>query len=245
VIELGRHRLVCGDATDAAAYERLLGGEQAQLLWTDPPYGVSYMGKTAKRLTIKNDGADGLVELLQGAFARVDEALVPGAPLYVAHPAGRLSLTFGNAFVAQRWRLYQTLVWVKDALVLGHADYHYRHEPILYGYKPGPGRLGRGAAGWHGDNAQVSVLEVERPKASREHPTMKPPALIEIALQNSSQRGDLVLDPFAGSGSTLIASERTGRCARLIELDPAYCDVIIERFERLTGTAARSPAADG
>jgi DNA modification methylase len=202
-----------------------------------------YTGKNAKRLTIKNHGADGLGELLQAAFARFDQALVPGAPLDVAHPAGPLSLTLADAFVAQNWRLHQTLVWVKDALVLGHADYHYRHEPILYNYKLGPGRLGRGATGWHGDNAQASVLEIERPKASHEHPTMKPPALIEIALANSSQRGDLVLDPFAGSGSTLIACQRTGRCARLIELDPAYCDVIIARFQRLTGTVARSPGS--
>ena len=140
--------------------------------------------------------------------------------------------------MGQGWRLHQTLVWVKDALVLGHADYHYRHEPILYGYKPGGGRRGRGANGWYGDNTQTSVLEVERPRASREHPTMKPSALIELALTNSSQRGDLVLDPFAGSGSTLIACERTGRSARLIELDPSYCDVIVARYERLTGTAA-------
>ena len=158
-------------------------------------------------------------------------------------PPGRCRLCSRNAFLAQGWRLHQTLVWVKDALVLGHADYHYGHEPMLYGYKPGDGRLGRGADGWYGDNRQTSVLEVPRPKASGEHPTMKPPALIEIALSNSSQRGDLVLDPFAGSGSTLIACERTGRSARLIELDPGYCDVI-----RAATSARGSPAtvwADG
>ena len=123
-------------------------------------------------------------------------------------------------------------------LVLGHADYHFRHEPLLYGYKPGAGRRGRGGEGWYGDDAQQSVLEVPRPRAAREHPTMKPVELVEIALSNSSRRREVVLDPFAGSGSTMVAAERLGRRASLVELDPAYCDVICDRFERLTGRAA-------
>ncbi len=140
--------------------------------------------------------------------------------------------------MAQGWRLRQTLVWVKDAFVLGRSDWHYRHEPIYYGHKPGAGRIGRGARGWFGDNAQDSVLEVPRPRASGEHPTMKPPELIERCLSNSTRRRDLVLDPFAGSGSTLVACERSGRAARLIELDPRFCDVIVGRWERLTGRRA-------
>jgi DNA modification methylase len=163
---------------------------------------------------------------------------LPGARLYVAHPAGELSLTFGQCFVAQGWRLRQTLVWVKDHFVLGRSDYHYRHEPLLYGHKPGEGRIGRGAKGWFGDNAQDSVLEFPRPRASRDHPTTKPPELIERCLRNSSRRGDRVLDPFAGSGSTLVACEVAGRAARLLETDPRYCDVIVGRFERLTGRRA-------
>jgi DNA modification methylase len=145
---------------------------------------------------------------------------------------------FANAFVDCGWRLRQTLMWVKDAMVLGRSDYHYKYEPLLYGHKPGRGRVGRGAKGWYGDDAQVSVLEVERPRQSVEHPTMKPPALIEIALRNSTRRGEVVLDPFAGSGSTMVAAERTGRTARLIEIDPRYCDVIIDRYQRLTGQRA-------
>lgn len=235
---LGAHRLLCGDATDPTAYEHLLAGAQAQLFWTDPPYGVDYRGKTKAKLRIQNDAAAGIEALLHDSFAAADAALVPGAALYVAHPTGPLSLTFGNAFVAQGWQLRQTLVWVKDSLVLGRSDYHYRHEPILYGYKPGVAR-GRGRAGWYGGNAETTVLELPRPKAAREHPTMKPPQLIEIALRNSSRRGALVLDPFAGSGSTLVACERLGRAARLIELDSRYCDVIRSRFERLTGERAR------
>ena len=236
---LGEHRLLCGDATSARSYQRLLEGGHADALWTDPPYGVSYVGKTTERLRIKNDGAAGLARLLGSTFAQVDAALAPGAPLYVTHPAGPLCTVFIEAFVGQGWQLRQTLVWVKDALVLGRSDYHYRHEPILYGYKRAAGRLGRGGTGWYGDNAQTSVFELPRPRAAREHPTMKPPELVACCLANSTRRGGLVLDPFAGSGSTLVAAEALGRRARLLELDPGYCDVIVARFERLTGQQAR------
>jgi DNA modification methylase len=239
VYQLGTHRLVCGDATEPRAYARLLGRASADLLWTDPPYGVSYTGKTKAALRIRNDGAKGVGALLRDSFAALDAALAPGAPLYIAHPAGALSITFGAAFLEQGWRLHQTLIWVKDAMALGHCDHHYRHEPLLYGYKPGGGRRGRGRSGWYGGNAETSVFEVARPRASREHPTMKPPELIEIGLRNSSRRGALVLDPFAGSGSVLVACEQLGRRARLIELDPRYCDVIVARYERLTGKRAR------
>jgi DNA modification methylase len=141
--------------------------------------------------------------------------------------------------VRRGWQLRQELVWAKDSMVLGRCDYHYRHEPLLYGFKPGAGRLGRGGSRWYGGNNQTSLLEVARPRAAREHPTMKPPELIEICLRNSSRRRQLVLDPFAGSGSTLVACKRLGRAARLIELDPGYCDVIVARWESLTGKAAK------
>ena len=238
VLELGEHRLVCGDACDPGVYARLLAGEQANLFWTDPPFGVEYVGKTRARLRIANDEASELRRLLGEGFACADAALAPGSALYVCHPAGRQCPLFLEAFLAQGWLLRQGLVWVKDQMVLGHADYHYKHEPLLYGFRPGPGRLGRGGDGWQGDSKQVSVLELPRPRASRLHPTSKPPELIAICLRNSSRRGDLVLDPFAGSGSTLVACERLGRRARLVELDPAYCDVIVSRFERLTGVKA-------
>jgi DNA modification methylase len=239
VWQLGPHRLVCGDAACADDYHSLLGRERPAMLWTDPPYGVDYEGKTERRLRISGDTPDGLRGLIGSAFSAADAVLSPGAALYVAHPAGAGSLLFGSCFVEAGWRLRQTLVWVKDSLVLGRSDYHYRHEPILYGFKPGDGRRGRGGAGWYGGNAEQTVLEIPRPKASREHPTMKPPELIAVAVRNSSCRADLVLDPFAGSGSTLVACESLGRCARLIERDPAYCDVIIDRFERQTGARAK------
>lgn len=235
---LGEHRLLCGDATKRADLGRLVGGEPAEMLWTDPPYGVAYRGKTPRALRIENDDADGVDALLESAFAAIDAALSPGAALYVAHPAGPLSATFGARFLAQGWRYHQTLVWVKDRMVLGHADYHFRHESLLYGRKPGAGRWGRGHRGWHGGNGQDSVFEIPRPAASREHPTAKPVELVRRCVANSSRVRAHVLDPFAGSGPTLIACEELGRRARLVELDPVYCDVIVRRWEAFTGRSA-------
>jgi DNA modification methylase len=147
-------------------------------------------------------------------------------------------VTFGRIFLERGWRLHETLVWVKDSMVLGHSDYHYRHEPILFGYTQGGGKRGRGARGWYGDNSQTSVLEFARPKASPEHPTCKPVDLIERCLLNSSATAASVYDPFAGSGSTLIACENLGRSCYATELDRGYCDVIIDRWERHTGAKA-------
>src|SRR5439155_10714389 len=131
--------------------------EKARLLWTDPPYGVAYVGKTRAALRIRNDEEGGLEALLAEAFAAIGAVLAPGAAIYIAHPAGPGQAVFLNAFLARGWVLRQGLVWVKDSMVLGHADYHYRHEPILYGHAPGTGRWGRGAAGWYGGHAEASV----------------------------------------------------------------------------------------
>jgi len=147
-------------------------------------------------------------------------------------------LTFAQAFCSAGWNLHQDLVWVKDSMVLGHADYHFRHEGIFYGYKPGEGRHGRGHRGWWGGNDQTTVFEVPRPKASRDHPTAKPVELIDRHLRNSSLPGTIILDPFAGSGSTLIACEQLGRRCRAAEIDPLYCEVILRRWEAFTGLAA-------
>ncbi len=243
---LGQHRLLCGDATKPDDIHRLMAGDVGSCLWTDPPYGVNYTGGTPDALTIANDDPQGLEGLLRASFANVQDVLAPGAPFYVAHPAGPLSLVFGRVVTELEWRLRQTLVWVKDSLVLGHADYHYRHEPILYGFLPGgTGRRGRGGTGWFGDDAQTSVFEVPRPKASPDHPTSKPVALLTAMLANSTRSGNLVLDPFGGSGSTLIACEQLGRRARLLELDPKYCDVVVRRWEELTGKQADRMQADG
>jgi DNA modification methylase len=242
---LGPHRLLCGDTTRREDLERLMAGERAACLWTDPPYGVGYVGGTKDALTLANDDAAGLEGLLRASFATVTDVLVPGAAFYIAHPAGPLSVVFLQVVTDLGWKLRQMLVWVKDRLVLGHSDYHYIHEPILYGFLPGGGRRGRGAAGWYGDDSQTSVFAIPRPSASPDHPTSKPVALVSAMLGNSTKRGDVILDPFGGSGSTLIAGEQLGRCCRLLELDPRYCDVVVKRWEGLTGQTAERVVTKG
>jgi site-specific DNA-methyltransferase (adenine-specific) len=212
-------------------------GDVADAVWTDPPYGVSYVGKTKDALTIQNDALTpaGLRALLDAAFTQALRHTHHGAAWYVAAPAGPLHLVFGNALLDLG--IYrQQIIWVKDVFVLGHADYHYRHEPIFYGYSPGyTGRRGRGGEGWYSDHAQDTVWDIPRPKRSEEHPTMKPVELVTRALTNSTPRGATVVDCFAGSGTTLIAAHINGRVARLIELGPNYCDVIARRWQLLTG----------
>jgi DNA modification methylase len=233
---LGRHRLLVGDATIADDWKRLMNGQSFDLMWTDPPYGVEYEGGTEDRLTIQNDGLATLEQLLTSAFEQADKCGKPGAAVYVAHPPGPNSAYFEVAFLAQGWRWHERLIWVKDSLVLGHSDYHLRHEPILFGYTKGGGRRGRGGAGWYGGNAETSVLEFDRPKSNREHPTMKPIPLVAYCIQNSAPINGIVADPFAGSGTTLLAAEQTGRIGYGIEIDPKYADVICRRFETMTGT---------
>lgn len=241
LIELGDHRLLCADSTDPQAVKRLMSGAVADALWTDPPYGVSYVGKTGAALQLANDRGENVRALLDDALAATDAVLAAGAPWYIAAPPGPHGTDFRLAVAHVGWSLHQVLVWVKDAMVLGHSDYHYRHEDIMYGWKAGKGRAGRGrhpGSRWHGDHAQTTVLEVPRPKASREHPTIKPIELIERCLSNSTTPGHLVLDPFAGAGSTLIAAENLGRRCCALEIDPGYCDVVVDRWQRHTGRRA-------
>lgn len=238
---LGDHRLVCGDCTDPAVVTRVLDGALADMTWTDPPYGVDYVGKTADKLTIDGDTADGLYDLLLGAFKAMLDGLRPGSPWYLAAPPGPRGTTFRLAVDAAGLNLHQVLVWVKDQFVLGHSDYHYRHEDILYGFTPGPGRSGRGnheGTRWLGDHASDSVFEVPRPRRSESHPTMKPTALIAAMITNSCPPGGVVFDGFAGSGSTLAAALTVDRRAALIELSPTYCDVIVARWEAITAGKA-------
>jgi DNA modification methylase len=244
VFALGDHRLACGDARDAELLSRLLDGDRPSVLVTDPPYGVDYRGKRKRSLRIANDDEEGIADLLSETFAVLDKVLVPGTSIYLFHPAGPTSALFVTAFLAIGWHIRQGLVWVKDALVLGHGDYHFRHEPIIYGAKPGA-RLGRGRARWYGGHAQTSVLEIPRPRASLDHPTAKPVALISQLVANSSRSGDVVLDPFLGSGTTLIAAEQLRRRCRAIVIDPRYADVAIARWEAFTGGQARKVESDG
>lgn len=239
---MGAHLLVVGDATDAGAYEALLGDERVSCVWTDPPYGVAVASRIGIRcaastavtdpnaMTIANDSMDveELTDFLRGAFALALTASKAGAAWYVAAPHGPIGLAFSVALTEVGvWK--HSLVWAKDRLVLGRSDYHYRHEPIYYGWAPGA------AHDWFGDRKQTTVLEFPRPKRNAEHPTMKPIELVAHCLNNSAPRGGLVLDPFGGSGSTLMACEYTGRRARLIELDPKYADVICRRWQEYTG----------
>lgn len=235
---LGDHRLLCGDATKPEDVVRLTDGAKAECMWTDPPYGVGYVGKTASALTIANDGEGG--PAVFGAACAI-APLAPSARFYAAVPAGPRQLDFLTAIRDVGWRLHQELAWVKNSIVLGHSDYHYRHEPILYGYTPGPGRPGRGAhtgTRWYGDNAASSVLEYDKPAKSLEHPTMKPVGLIEQCLINSTRVGDPIYEPFTGSGSTLIAAEQLGRRCYAIEIDPRYAQVTIERWQAFSGQSA-------
>lgn len=232
--QLGPHRLLCGDSTDMAAVEEMLDGDRCDCMWTDPPYGVDYVGKTKDALTIRNDGADDLAGLLAGAFAVATAALKADAAVYIAYPA-RHRQTFDQAMTGAGWHYSQELIWVKDVMVLGRTDYHYRHEGILFGYTSGPGTRRMISDGWYGDNSQTSVFEIPKPSRSEDHPTMKPVELVTAMLANSCPPKGLVYEPFGGSGSTLIAAHRLRLSARVVELDPRYCDVICQRYRDYTG----------
>jgi DNA modification methylase len=227
---LGPHRLVCGDSTDDRVWVTLLGGAQVDCVWTDPPYGVEYEGGTKDALRIQNDTQAGLTKLLSGALGAAFRASKPGAAWYVA------CADKGGCFdqfldVLTELGVYRhQIIWVKDRFVLGHGDYHFRHEPVLYGWHPGAARLHPVE-----DRTQDTVWEIPRPQRSEDHPTMKPVELVTRALRNSTGRGWVVADPFGGSGTTLIAAHIEGRVARLIELGPGYCDVIGRRWQELTG----------
>lgn len=268
---LGDHRVMCGDSTSIEAVEALCAGDLVDCVWTDPPYNVAYETKAGK---IDNDNLeDGQFrQFLLDAYSSAWAVMKPGAAIYVAH-ADTEGLNFRAAFREVGLKLSGCLIWRKNALVLGRSDYQWRHEPILYGWKPGA------AHRWFGGRAQTtvhefgdapfivsedgsvqieigetvlrisgadlkveelvgSVVTAEKPRRSVDHPTMKPVELILPMVKNSSRRGDLVLDLFGGSGSTLIACQKSGRKARLMEFDPGYCDVIVRRWQEWTGRVA-------
>jgi site-specific DNA-methyltransferase (adenine-specific) len=233
IYQLGKHRLMCGDATDAAQVRTLMDGQLADIVWTDPPYNVGYVGKTADALTIENDemNDDEYHAFLLAAFKAMLPVAKPGTIIYAAH-ADSKSYNVRGALVEAGWSLRQCLVWVKNSMVMGRQDYHWQHEPILYGWKPGA------AHHWYADRTQTTVLNFERPHRSVEHPTMKPIPLVAYCLRNSSRPGDRAMDLFAGSGTTLIAAEQIDRTAYSMEIDPVYCDVIVMRWQQLTGAKA-------
>lgn len=231
VYELEYHRVMCGDSTKLEDIEKLMGGKKADLVFTDPPYNINYEGKTKKRLKIQNDQfeGEGFYEFLHDSFVNCFAVTNPGTAIYVCH-ADMERIAFQQALQDSGYSQKQNIIWVKDSIVLGRQDYHWRHEPILYGWKEGDGKHK-----WEGDRKQSTVWEVKRPTRSESHPTMKPVELITNAIFNSSKRDEIVLDPFLGSGSTLIAAEKTGRTCYGMELDPKYMDVIVQRWVDHTG----------
>jgi DNA modification methylase len=230
---LGNHRLMCGDSCSVEAVTKLTEGGGVDMLLTDPPYNVAYEGATKEKLTIQNDnmGNDQFRQFLRDAFVTADLMMKAGAVFYIWH-ADSEGYNFRGACTDAGWKVRQCLIWKKSSLVMGRQDYHWRHEPCLYGWKDGAGHL------WAADRKQTTILEFDKPSRNGEHPTMKPVALFEYQLLNNTKGGDIVLDLFGGSGTTLIAAEKHGRHARLMELDPKYCDVTVKRWQEFTGKIA-------
>ena len=243
----GKHRLLCGDSTRIDDVERLLGpGVLVDMLLTDPPYNVAYGGPKGnaanknkldggKRITreiLNDDMSDGeFRQFLRDAFSTADAVMKPGAVFYIWH-ADVEGYNFRGACRDIGWQIRQCLIWKKSSLVLGRQDYQWIHEPALYGWKDGAGHL------WASDRKQTTILEFDKPARNGEHPTIKPVGLFEYLMLNNTKGADLVLDLFGGSGTTMIACERHGRQARLLELDPRYVDVIVRRFQNHTGKQA-------
>ena len=217
---LGRHRLVCGDSTKAETYEVLMQGKKANLVVTDPPYNVNYEGTAGK---IKNDNmaAEKFYQFLLDAFTNMEKVMAEDASIYVFH-ADTEGLNFRRAFTDAGFYLSGCCIWKKPSLVLGRSPYQWQHEPVLYGWKK------NGKHQWYPDRKQTTIWEFEKPRKNADHPTMKPIPLLAYPITNSSMSNTLILDPFGGSGSTLIACEQTDRSCCTIELDEKYCDVIIK-----------------
>lgn len=278
---MGEHRVLCGDATDAAVWDVLLGGDQIDLCWTDPPYNVAYEAKKSKnkqrpagRPILGDNVSDKVFRaFLAGFYTAVFKHMRAGAPIYVAH-AETERVNFTEQFLLAGFKLSSNIIWRKNSLVLGRSDFQYIHEPILYGWKPGAahswygGRkqttvrdCGEDGPAYLGDDGRwrifagdvvvlvdgdaviekhpLSVIHVDRPRASKLHPTMKPVALIKKLILLSARAGDIVADPFGGSGSTLIAAEQASMRARLVELSPHHVDTIVRRWQEFTGRPAK------
>lgn len=236
---MGKHRLLCGDSTSMDDLARLCQDQMVDMWLTDPPYNVAYEGGTKEKLTIKNDsmGDDQFRQFLRDAYTAADSVMKAGAVFYIWH-ADSEGYNFRGAAKDAGWAVRQCLIWKKSSLVLGRQDYQWQHEPCLYGWKEGASHL------WASDRKQTTILEFDKPSRNGEHPTMKPVALFEYQLLNNTKGGDMVLDSFGGSGTTLIAAEKNGRIARIMELDPKYCDVIVQRWQDFTGQTA-ALEADG
>lgn len=241
---LGRHRLMCGDSTSIESLERLCGGQLIDMWITDPPYNVALgYDETPQEAKKRNRRTDGLIvkndamsdeqfrQFLRDAYSAADAVMKAGAVFYIWH-ADSEGFNFRGAAKDVGWKVRQCLIWRKSSLIMGRQDYQWQHEPCLYGWKEGAGHL------WSSDRKQTTIMEFDKPSRNGEHPTMKPVALIEYQMLNNTKGSDLVLDSFGGSGTTIIACEMHGRNARLMELDPRYCDVVIKRWQDFTGKQA-------
>jgi site-specific DNA-methyltransferase (adenine-specific) len=228
LFEIGQHRLLCGDSTQTDTFSRLFGDKLADLVLTDPPYNVAYEGKTKEKLTIKNDSmkADDFYQFLYDFYTALGSYTKAGGAWYVWHAdseGANFRLAMKNAGIMVK----QCLIWVKNSMVMGRQDYQWKHEPCLYGWKEGA------AHGWYSDRKQTTVLEFKKPMRNAEHPTMKPVELFSYQIGNSSKQGDIVADGFGGSGTTMVAAHQMSRIGYLVEFDPKYCQVIVDRMRKL------------
>ena len=225
--QLGKHRVICGDSTKSETYDQLLGDKKANLVVTDPPYNVD-VEETAGKILNDNMSDGDFYQFLLSMFTQVENHMEDDASIYVFH-ADTEGLNFRKAFKDAGFYLSGCCIWKKNSLVLGRSPYQWQHEPCLYGWKK------KGKHQWFSDRKQTTIWEYDRPKSSKDHPTMKPIQLMAYPIQNSSMRGTIVLDPFLGSGSTLIAADQTGRVCYGIELDEKFVDVIVKRYIEVTG----------
>ena len=226
LIEIGSHRLLCGDSTDADQVAKLMNGEKADMVHTDPPYNINYEGGSKKRDKIANDKLDDFPKFLYDAYITLTTALKKGGAIYVWH-ASTETHNFIQQFINSGFLFKSYIVWNKNNSTFGRSDYHWKHEPCIYGWLDGASHK------WHGDRKQTTVWDIDRPSRSDEHPTMKPIALCSNALENSSKVNDIILDTFLGSGSTMVAAHQLKRKCYGMELDPKYCQVIIDRMLKL------------
>ena len=231
LFEIGEHRLLCGDSTQTDTFEKLFDGQLADLVVTDPPYNVDYTGKTKDALKIKNDKKtdDNFYQFLYDFYTALGSYTKAGGSWYVWH-ADSEGANFRQAMKDAGIMVKQCLIWVKQTMVMGRQDYQWKHEPCLYGWKEGD------AHNWYSDRKQTTVLTFDRPQRSAEHPTMKPILLFSYQIENSSKIGDIVADAFGGSGTTMVACEQLKRKAYVVEFDPKYCQVILDRMKKLDST---------
>lgn len=229
LFEIGEHRLLCGDSTQTDTFEKLMQGEFADMVVTDPPYNVNYEGSNGLKIENDNMSKNDFYQFLYDFYTSCNSFLKNGGAWYVWH-ADLEGMNFRKAFQDAGIKLSSTLIWNKNSLVMGRSDYHWKHEPCLYGWKEGE------AHKWYSDRKQTTVIEWDKPMRNGEHPTMKPIGLFAYQIENSSKKGDIVIDAFGGSGTTIVACEQLKRKARVIEYDPKYCQVIIDRMRKLDDT---------